>query len=174
MQHARGIFDWAAHSAAMQRLRFLRRLHRTWRQRRQRSTVAGLAIHEQPPCSSQNLLKKYDEPRDFPWAIGVRSMRRTVHGCMCGAVDGCGTPVFKGWRFETDCPFFAEALSGHSCGRTHVHARTSMNNRATPRRGESSRLQKVSVYEVYPPYLGALMTCAAGVHLTRTSANGVV
>lgn len=165
IQHAKGTFDWQAHAVAMQRLRFLRRLHRVWRLRRRNENVAGVAIHEQPPCSAQNLLGSYDEPNDFPWAIAVRSMRRTVHGCMCGVVDVHGIPVFKGWRFETDCPFLAEALSGHNCDGSHVHARTTMNNRSKPPPGSTRHMSHVSAFEAYPPYLGTLLCFASGVTL---------
>ena len=159
LQHAQGIFNWQAHGVAMKRLHSMRAFHHAMRKRRIDAGVCVACIHEQPPGSSTNLLKKYDEPNDFPWAIGRGSMRRTVHGCMCGSVSQSDELVYKGWRFEVDAPQLAAALDHHRCDWRHTHAMTSMNMRAK-KRPHSQPLLRVSDYEVYPPYLGSLL-CAA-------------
>jgi hypothetical protein len=143
----------------MKRLRSMRAFHHAMRKRRRDGGISVACIHEQPPGSSTNLLKKYDEPNDFPWAIGRGSMRRTVHGCMCGSVSRSDELVYKGWRFEVDAPKLAAALDHHRCDQRHTHAMTSMNMKAK-KRTHSRPLLRVSDYEVYPPYLGSLL-CAA-------------
>ncbi len=167
IQHAKGVFDWEAHGVAMRRLRFMRRLHRAWTKRRRDAAIRGAAIHEQPPQSSQNLLKKYEEPKDFPWAIGRNSLRRTVNGCMCGTTSASGLPVFKGWRFEVASPMMAAALSNHQCDRSHKHAPTSMNYRAQSGTGNQSLL-RVSNFEVYT---GTWAHCCAQLRLRASAAT---
>ena len=159
LQHAKGIFNYPAHAVAMKRLISMRALHHAMRKRRLDDGIRVVCLHEQPPGSSTNLIKKYDEPRDFPWAIGRGSMRRTVHGCMCGSVSQSDELVYKGWRFEVDVPQMAAALDHHRCDRGHTHAMTSMNMRAK-KRTHTQPLLRVSDYEMYPPYLGSLL-CAA-------------
>ena len=160
LQHAQQRFDWNAHAIAMRRLRFMRRLHRAWLVRRRAAVIEGMAIHEQPPQASQDLLKKYVETDDFPWAISRDSLRRTVNGCMCGSTAATGHLIFKGWRFEVDSPLAAAALGGHQCNKSHHHAQTTMQRSDSTAAGRKQPRLRVSSLEKYPPYLGSLPTAA--------------
>ena len=170
LQHAMGNFDWEAHAVAVKRLRYIRRLQQAFRSWRRIAPIDGLGIHEQPPCASQDLQKKYVESDDFPWAIGRKSTRRTIHGCMCGRTAANGLLVYKGWRFEVDTEEAAAALDNHRCDGTHEHATTTMNHRPDAARPERNRTWlQLSRLETYPPYLGSLLTSAASARVLQKS-----
>ena len=168
LQHAMGNFDWEAHAVAVKRLRYIRRLQQAFRSWRRIAPIDGLGIHEQPPCASQDLQKKYVESDDFPWAIGRKSSRRAIHGCMCGRTAANGLLVYKGWRFEVDTEEAAAALDNHRCDGTHEHATTTvrLKNAAHLKR---NRTLRTSELETYPPYLGSLLTSAASARVLHHS-----
>ena len=142
-----------------------RKLHKAWRCRRRTARIRGLSLHEQPPQASTDLLKRYVETEDFPWAVGRGSFRQTVHGCMCGVRCGLGLPIYKGWRFESDCRLTIRAMNGHECTRDHPHHVTSLNYRsvsATPC-CDAANVLRVGELEDYPPYLGSLLMAATSV-----------
>ena len=165
IQHAMRTFKQEEHQIALGRLRLFRKLHKAWRCRRRTTKIRGLSLHEQPPQASTDLLKRYVETEDFPWAVGRGSFRQTMHGCMCGVRSDQGLPIYKGWRFESDCRATIHAMNGHECTRDHPHHVTSLNYRSVSATlcCDVANARNVGELEDYPPYLGSLLMAATSV-----------
>jgi hypothetical protein len=162
-----GRYNQHNHKVAMARLRFMRRLHAAWRRRRRLARIRGISLHEQPPKAKVDLrAASTSKGKLWPWAIGKRTRRSTVNGCVLGVKGETGLPLYKGWTFECDAPHVHRALRGFACSHDHVHERTILNDGLkagdSPARIPRRQLMDVGALERYPNSLGSLLAGACG------------
>ena len=135
----------------MERLRWVRRVHRRFRDRCRHLRVSCTRSHEQ---SNSCRLSYVSASQGWPWAISRSAASLSsastvvVYGCAVG-LAWKGKPVSKKWRFETDSRILLEVLALLRCpGCTDHQAICGVG-------GPGTRFS-----ERYPPLLGAAIAQA--------------
>jgi hypothetical protein len=150
---ARGFYSFSDYNIAVARIRFMRRLHASWRKAAREDQLPRMSIHEQPPGARMDLPLKKKQANAWPWAVGRTCLRATVNGCMIGMTGRSSKRLFKGYTFETDSQHTRHALTGFRCSRRHDHDTTTLR---------PSGLTSIKQHENYPNSMAALLTHACG------------